>query len=42
MMQILQQLEGLYMIYLQCDPEVQPFYERLGMNRSIGMRIRRY
>lgn len=40
MQQILQQLEGVRIIDLQCDPELQPFYDRFGMERSIGMRIR--
>jgi len=27
---------------LTCDPELQPFYERFGMLRSVGMVIRNY
>jgi len=29
-------------IDLACDPVVQPFYERCGMVRSVGMALRRY
>lgn len=39
---MLQRLEGLYMIDLLCDAEVQQFYEKHGMRRSTGMSIRRY
>jgi GNAT superfamily N-acetyltransferase len=39
---MLDQLRHLYMIDLLCDPEVQPFYERLGMRRAQGMLIRNY
>jgi GNAT superfamily N-acetyltransferase len=35
-------LADLYMIDLTCDPDVQPFYERLGFRPSTGMMIRRY
>jgi ribosomal protein S18 acetylase RimI-like enzyme len=35
-------LESLYAIDLTCDPNVQPFYERLGFVRTTGMAIRRY
>lgn len=35
-------LEGYYMIDLLCDPELQSFYEHLGMHKADGMRIRRY
>ncbi len=34
---MLQRLEHLYMIDLVCDPEVAPFYERLGMRRMLAM-----
>jgi len=37
---LLARLRGLYMIDLLCDPDVQPFYERLGMRRATGMFIR--
>jgi ribosomal protein S18 acetylase RimI-like enzyme len=39
---MLDQLRHLYMIDLLCDPDVQPFYERLGMQRAQGMLIRNY
>ena len=35
------ELEPFYAVDLMCDPELQPFYERLGMQRSTGMAIRR-
>lgn len=34
---LLTRLAGLYMIDLQCDPSVMPFYDRLGMQRCTGM-----
>ncbi|MNW63022.1 hypothetical protein D3C74_411880 [compost metagenome] len=37
-----QRLEGLYMIDLLCDPEIQTYYEKQGMQRSTGMAIRHY
>ena len=39
---LLAQLEGLYMIDLLCDAEVQPFYERLGLRPATGMMRRDY
>jgi len=36
MRRMLDQLRDLYMIDLLCDPDVQPFYERLGMRRAQG------
>ncbi len=39
---LLAQLRDLYMIDLLCEPDVQPFYERLGMRRATGMLIRNY
>ena len=39
---VLQALEPIPCIDLMCDPETQPFYERLGMDRSVGMILRRY
>jgi len=33
---------GLYMVDLICDPEAQPFYERLGMKKATGMIVRRF
>lgn len=42
MRRILGQLRDLYMIDLLCDPDVQPFYARLGMRPATGMLIRNY
>lgn len=39
---MLDQLRDLYMIDLICDPDVQPFYERLGLRRYSGMIYRNY
>ncbi len=39
---LLAQLEHFYMIDLTCDPELQPFYEKLGLCRSTGMMIRNF
>lgn len=39
---MLEKLKSLYMIDLSCDLDVQPFYERLGMEKSVGMRLRNY
>jgi hypothetical protein len=35
------ELGDFYAVDLMCDRELQPFYERLGMQRSVGMAIRR-
>lgn len=40
--QMLAKLHDLYMVDLICDPDVQPFYERLGMRRYSGMILRNY
>ena len=42
MRRLLKQLEGLYMVDVLCDPDVQAYYARFGMRRSQGMCIRRY
>lgn len=39
---MLERLEGLYVVDLMCDEELQPFYERFGMKKANGMMIRRY
>ena len=39
---MLAQLRHLYMIDLICDPDVQPFYARLGMRPYSGMIVRNY
>ena len=40
--QMLAKFRQIYMIDLVCDPELQPFYERLGMRRVTGMVVRHY
>lgn len=35
-------LKDLYMIDVLCDQELQPFYEKLGMRKAVGMTIRRF
>ena len=40
--QMLAKLRHLYMIDLVCDPELQPFYERIGMRKVTGMVVRNY
>ena len=35
-------LQHLYMIDLMCDEDLQPFYEKAGMNRATGMVLRNY
>ncbi len=39
---MLEELDGIYMIDIMCDPELQPFYERFGMIKSYGMVQRNY
>ena len=39
---LLDQLKGLYMVDTLCDADVQAYYARFGMKRSVGMNIRRY
>ena len=39
---MLSKLKGLYMVDVTCDPEAQPFYERLGMKKATGMMLRNY
>lgn len=39
---MLAKLRHLYMIDLVCDPELQLFYERLGMRSVTGMVVRNY
>lgn len=39
---MLEQLRDFYSIDLLCDEDVQPFYERLGMQRASGMLWRNY
>jgi GNAT superfamily N-acetyltransferase len=42
MERMLERLRGLYMIDLLCDPELEPFYARFGMQPALGMMIRNY
>ena len=42
MRRMLAKLRDLYMVDLLCDPELQPFYERLGMRPAAGMLVRNY
>jgi len=39
---MLDNLTRLYMVDLLCDPELQPFYARLGMKAASGMMLRKY
>jgi ribosomal protein S18 acetylase RimI-like enzyme len=42
MQRMLARLRHLYMIDLVCDPDLQSFYERLGMRALTGMVLRNY
>jgi ribosomal protein S18 acetylase RimI-like enzyme len=42
MRRMLEMLHGLYMIDLQCDPGLESFYVRFGMQPGVGMYIRNY
>jgi ribosomal protein S18 acetylase RimI-like enzyme len=39
---LIDRLRQLYMVDVTCDPNVQPFYERLGMKATSGMILRHY
>ena len=39
---MLMRLGDLYAVDLMCDPEVQPFYARLGMRPASGVMVRNY
>lgn len=39
---MIEKLKGIYMVDLLCDPDLQPFYEKLGMRKAQGMLIRNY
>lgn len=39
---MVERLSHIYAIDLMCDPELQPFYERLGFRAWTGMLIRNY
>jgi len=40
--EMLERLDHIQAIDLTCDKHLQPFYERFGMLRSVGMVIRKY
>lgn len=40
--QMLEKLKDLYMVDLLCDPDLQPFYEKLGMQKATGMMKRNF
>ena len=40
--QMLERLQQIYMVDLICDPELQPFYTRLGMRPWTAMVVRNY
>jgi ribosomal protein S18 acetylase RimI-like enzyme len=42
MRRMLHRLGEMYMIDLLCDEELQPFYERVGMQPAFGMVVRNY
>lgn len=39
---LLERLAALYMVDVMCDPDVQPFYEKLGFRRAVGASVRRF
>ncbi|RBP93050.1 acetyltransferase (GNAT) family protein [Cytobacillus firmus] len=39
---MLEELDGIYMIDIMCDPAMQKYYERFGMIKSSGMVQRNY
>jgi GNAT superfamily N-acetyltransferase len=39
---MLDKLKDLYMVDVICDPQLQPFYARLGMRPASGMMLRHY
>jgi ribosomal protein S18 acetylase RimI-like enzyme len=42
MQKMLERLRAYYMVDLLCDTDLQPFYERFGMQRATGMYFRNY
>ncbi len=42
MHRMLDKLKGIPAIDIMCDPDVQPFYQRLGMRPSVGVMLRNY
>lgn len=41
-MRMLEKLKPYYMVDLFCDEDLQPFYEKLGLQRATGMVLRQY
>ncbi|WP_188455961.1 GNAT family N-acetyltransferase [Virgibacillus oceani] len=39
---MLDELDGIYMIDLMCDKELQPYYQHFGMIKANGMIVRNY
>jgi predicted N-acetyltransferase YhbS len=39
---LLKRLDGIYMIDLLCNPDLQPFYSEFGMRAMSGMAVRNY
>ena len=39
---VLRRFANLYGVSLHCDEDLQPFYARFGMERALGMMLRRY
>lgn len=39
---MLEKLSHFYMVDLLCDPDLQPYYKRLGMRPASGMLLRNY
>jgi len=39
---MLEKLNSIYMVDLLCDPDLQPFYARAGMQPASGMLVRNY
>lgn len=39
---LMERLDGLYMVDLLCDPQMEAFYSRFGMKPAHAMAVRRY
>jgi len=42
MRRVMERLDGLYMVDLLCDPNMDAFYSRFGMKPAHAMAVRRY
>lgn len=42
MRRMIERLSGLYMVDLLCEPDLQSFYSKLGMQPASGMLVRNY